>query len=197
MKSLFPNPRPGHSRFWAGKTVGLLGGSFNPAHEGHALIANRALKELGLDCIWWMVSPQNPLKKIPEKNDFAQRFASAEALATHPRMLVTDIERQLGTRYSYETVRSLQTLFPKTRFIWIAGLDNAYIFDRWDQWQDLAKAIPFVFYNRPQAKGACRRARLFEHRQLRRHANRVLTGQTRDISSTIIRRIWQQKQKKV
>ena len=194
--SLFPQPHPRNARFWAGKTVGLLGGSFNPAHEGHRLIAERALKELNPDCLWWMVSPQNPLKQKPKGDDFAKRLASTRPFANHPHMLVTDIEKLLGSRYSYETIQALQTLFPKTRFIWIAGLDNAYLFDRWDQWRQLAASLPFVFYNRPQNAGSVRNTKLFMHHRLRHNTRRVLYGPTKDISSTMLR-IWQEREKKV
>lgn len=185
--SLFPAPLIGNARFWAGKKVGLLGGSFNPAHEGHKLIATRALRDCRLDCIWWMVSPQNPLKTKPKHDNFEKRLQSARETITHPHMIATDIEKQLGTAYSYQTIQALSYYFNQTDFVWIAGLDNAYIFDRWDQWQSLAASLPFLFYNRPQAQGTVRSCKLKMHKNLRHNMALAMNGPTQDISSTMIR----------
>lgn len=138
---------------WAGMRVGLLGGSFNPAHEGHLHIARIAMKKFGLDCVWWLVTPQNPLK---EKNGLApydKRFASVEAIiAGDPDMVATHLERDLETRYTYDTVAALKAAYPKTDFLFICGMDNAVIFHKWDRWQDLARSIPIVFIARPPAQ---------------------------------------------
>ena len=184
--SLFPNPGLRNGRIWAGLRVGIFGGSFNPPHDGHRLIAERALKELKLDCLWWLVSPQNPLKKTNIKDDFDTRMEAAAKLCAHPRMIATDLEKKLGTTYSYETVTQLCRIYPKTDFIWIAGLDNARIFHRWDQWQALMQTIPFVFYNRPPCTQTPRRSRLSNQRK-NNNAYFVLQGPTRNISSTQIR----------
>ena len=107
----------------AGMRVGLLGGSFNPAHEGHRHISLLALKYLQLDELWWLVSPQNPLKPTKDMAPFAERLASARIMARHPRIRVTDMEAQLHTRYTADTLHSLRLRFPHTRFVWIMGAD--------------------------------------------------------------------------
>jgi nicotinate-nucleotide adenylyltransferase len=132
-----------------GLTIGLLGGSFNPAHGGHAYVGETALKRLGLDYVWWLVSPGNPLKAEDGMAPFAARLDSARAAARHRRFIVTDIEQQLGTRYTIDTVIALQRRFPKVRFIWLMGSDNLEGFSRWGRWQDLARRIPIVVVQRP------------------------------------------------
>ncbi|MFY7777366.1 MAG: nicotinate-nucleotide adenylyltransferase, partial [Elstera sp.] len=107
-----------------GQVIGLLGGSFNPAHDGHRHIALEALRRLGLDWVWWLVSPQNPLKSITEMAPLRDRMASAARKARHPRMVVTAVESDLGTVYSAETLRRLALLFPGQRFVWLMGADN-------------------------------------------------------------------------
>lgn len=146
-QSIFPNPHPRNARLWHGKRVGILGGSFFPPHQGHKLIAMEALKKFSLDAVWWMVSPQNPLKS--KASNFPQRLQMTRDFVKHPHMVVTDIEQKLGTDYSYKTVVELKRRFPKTDFIWIAGMDNAVLFHRWNDWKKLAEEIPFVFFNRP------------------------------------------------
>lgn len=184
--SLFPKPILGNARFWAGRRIAIFGGSFNPVHDGHHLIAKRALVEYGFDCIWWMLTPQNPLKHPQESDNFARRLRLLQKQVTHPRMIVTDIENQLGTRTSHQTMRALLAHFPNTDFAWIAGLDNAYIFDQWDQWRDLAQTVPFIFYNRPQMQGSVRSCRL---KMMKSRAQIILDGATKDISSTALRRM--------
>lgn len=135
---------------WAGKKIGLLGGSFNPAHKGHKHIAELALEHYGLDMIWWLVTPQNPLKDTTDMAAYEERFASAEEIvAQHPHMMVTHLERDLGTTYTYETVKGLMAAFPDTQFMFICGMDNALIFHKWDRWRDLLDLIPITFIDRP------------------------------------------------
>jgi nicotinate-nucleotide adenylyltransferase len=133
----------------ARRRIGLLGGSFNPAHQGHRDISLAALAYLDLDEIWWMVSPQNPLK--PEKGmaSFADRMASARAIADHPRIRVTDIENKLGTRYTADTLRKLVTRFPSYRFVWLMGADNLAQIASWADWTRIFHLAPIAVFDRP------------------------------------------------
>ena len=132
------------------RKIGLLGGSFNPAHEGHRHIALLALEHYNLDAIWWLITPQNPLKDTDETAPYEERFASVERIIDgHPDMVATHLERDLGTTYTYETVMGLKKHFPETSFLFICGMDNALIFHKWDRWQDLLDLIPFTFIDRP------------------------------------------------
>lgn len=132
-----------------GLKVGLLGGSFNPAHEGHRLLSLMALRRLQLDQVWWLVSPQNPLKPSSGMAPQADRLAQATSVAQHPRIIVTDIETKLGTRFTIDTVRALQTRFRETRFVWLMGADNMIELPRWAKWRDLIETVPMVIYPRP------------------------------------------------
>jgi nicotinate-nucleotide adenylyltransferase len=132
-----------------GLTIGLLGGSFNPAHGGHAYVSETAMKRLKLDYVWWLVSPGNPLKISAGMAPFEARLASARAAARNPRFIVTDIETRLGTRYTADTVAALQRRFPGVRFVWLMGSDNLAQFSRWRRWQLLAAAIPIAVVQRP------------------------------------------------
>ena len=127
--------------------IGLLGGSFDPAHAGHAHVAETALKRLGLDKVWWLVSPQNPLK--PQSSPLAQRVASARLMARGRKMLVTDIEARLGGFYAYQTVRALKRLYPGVRFTFLIGEDNLANFRRWRNWRELAGSVAFAVIARP------------------------------------------------
>src|SRR5205814_9002 len=118
-------------------TVGLLGGSFNPAHEGHRHISLYALKMLGLDAVWWMVSPQNPLKSKKDMAPLKTRMQSARDVSRHPKIFVTDIETHLGTQYTADTLSSLQEHFPRTKFVWLMGTDNLRQIHRWQEWQSI------------------------------------------------------------
>jgi len=133
----------------AGQRIGLFGGSFNPAHEGHLAVSLEALKRLQLDHVWWMVSPQNPLKDPSENNDFDERFALAEKLARHPRLIVTDIERQLGTRTTAEAFAKLAPVFAGGQFVWIMGADSFAGLHRWNDWRDIPATLPLAVFDRP------------------------------------------------
>ncbi|HEY2446183.1 MAG TPA: nicotinate-nucleotide adenylyltransferase [Rhizomicrobium sp.] len=136
----------------SGLRIGLLGGSFNPAHEGHLHVSAVAMKRLGLDYVWWLVSPQNPLKPIAGMAAFADRLAGARRIArNNPRIFVSDIEAALGTRYSVDTVTRLKALFPQLRFVWLMGSDNLVTFHRWRNWERLAQSIPIAVVMRPGA----------------------------------------------
>lgn len=130
--------------------IGLLGGSFNPAHGGHRAISLAALVALGLDEVWWLVSPGNPLKDgARDMAPFAVRFASARRMARHAPIRVSAVERRLGTRYSVDTVARLVRMYPKTRFVWLMGADNLAQFDRWKGWRGLAREVPIAVVARP------------------------------------------------
>jgi nicotinate-nucleotide adenylyltransferase len=135
---------------YAGKKIGLLGGSFNPAHKGHKHIAQLALDHYGLDAVWWLITPQNPLKDTLEMAAYDDRYASVESIIDgHTDMIATHLERDLGTTYTYETVKGLIEHFPQTDFLFICGMDNALIFHKWDRWEELLDLIPFTFIDRP------------------------------------------------
>lgn len=140
---------PYSATLWEGRTVGLLGGSFNPAHEGHRHISLYALKMLGLDAVWWMVSPQNPLKSAKDMASLHTRLRDASAVAAHPKIFVTDIESQMGTRFTADTLKALKKHFPRTRFIWLMGADNLHQFHRWKNWQEIFRAVPVCVLARP------------------------------------------------
>lgn len=131
---------------WGGRQrlrVGLLGGSFNPAHEGHRHIAELSLKLLGLDEVWLLVSPQNPLKPAAGMAPQAERLASAlRVFAGLPRLRPTTIESSLGTRYTADTLDVLRRRHPRIRFVWLMGADNLAHFHRWRRWQDIFRAVP-------------------------------------------------------
>lgn len=132
--------------------VGLLGGSFNPAHQGHVHISLIAMRTLKLDAIWWLVTPQNPLKKQSDLKNYEDRMRQCHELVNHPRILVTDLEAQFGSNYTYDTICSLRSHFPATEFAFITGMDNALSFHRWDRWQDILKMVTTVHIARPPAQ---------------------------------------------
>ncbi|MCR6629041.1 MAG: nicotinate-nucleotide adenylyltransferase [Magnetospirillum sp.] len=130
--------------------VGLLGGSFNPAHEGHRHVAEMALKLLGLDQVWLLVSPQNPLKPQAGMASLAERLASARAVAAgNPRIHATDVEQHLGTRYTVDTLAVLRRRFPRRRFVWLMGADNLVQISRWARWTRIFQAVPVAILARP------------------------------------------------
>lgn len=129
--------------------VGLLGGSFNPAHQGHAHVAARARALLRLDQVWLLVSPGNPLKPQHGMAPFAARLASAQAIADGRRVVATAIEAALGTRYTVDTLRALRRRFPLVRFVWLMGADNLTQLPRWRRWMDIARAMPIAVLPRP------------------------------------------------
>ncbi len=134
-----------------GNVVGLFGGSFNPPHSGHRLVADTALKRLGLDQLWWLVTPGNPLKDHSQLAPLEDRLDAVEAMADHPRMRVTALEARLGTSYSARTVALLQRKRPRLRFVWIMGADNLAGFHRWQDWRGLMASVPVAVVDRPGA----------------------------------------------
>ena len=127
--------------------VGLLGGSFNPAHAGHRHVSQEALKRLGLDQIWWLVSPQNPLKTAAGMAPLAERMAAAARVACHPRLRVLALETRLGTRYTADTLERLAR-WQGFRFVWLMGADNLAQLPRWRRWHGILEACPVAVFER-------------------------------------------------
>jgi len=140
--------------------IGLLGGSFNPAHRGHRRISLAAMRALGLDEVWWLVSPGNPLKEgAKDMAPFAARFVSAESMARRAPIRVSDFEQRAGTRYTVDTVRELKRRHPEHRFMWLLGSDTLPNFHRWRDWRGLARQLPIAVIRRPGYDSAAHAAR--------------------------------------
>ncbi len=131
------------------RVIGLLGGSFNPAHLGHLHISKYALNALGIDEVWWLVSPQNPLKPVGGMADYKERFEFAKKITKgNRRIFVSDIEQKMNTQYSYETLSKLQKRYQGTNFVWMMGADNLATFHHWQHWQSILKLMPVVVFDR-------------------------------------------------
>jgi nicotinate-nucleotide adenylyltransferase len=130
------------------RRIGLLGGSFNPAHEGHRHIAELALRQLGLDEVWFLVSPGNPLKPQQGMADLADRLASARAQASRPGLRASAIEQALATRFTADTLAALKRRFPRHGFVWLMGADNLAQITRWDRWRVLFRTVPIAVFAR-------------------------------------------------
>ena len=129
--------------------IGLLGGSFNPAHAGHLHISTLALEKLELDAVWWLVSPQNPLKSAQDMAPLAARMAQAKTVAkADPRIVVSDIETQMGTRYTVDTLTQLQARTPEAAFVWIIGADNLRQMHKWRGWRAIFGMVPIAVFPR-------------------------------------------------
>lgn len=132
-----------------GLRVGLFGGSFNPIHEGHRLVAEQCLKRLDLDAVWMLVTPGNPLKDNGDLPPLETRVRAARDLTANPRIYATGVEAAHSFRYTVDTLEWLVAACPDTRFVWIMGADNLSQFDRWERWQDIAALMPIAVYARP------------------------------------------------
>ncbi|MDF1633106.1 nicotinate-nucleotide adenylyltransferase [Mycoplana sp. MJR14] len=132
-----------------GMAVGLFGGSFNPPHEGHVLVADIALRRLGLDQLWWMVTPGNPLKDHSHLAPLAQRLALSEAITPDPRIKVTAFEKTIGQNYTARTLEIVRARNPGVHFVWIMGADSLRNFHRWQNWQRIARTFPIAVIDRP------------------------------------------------
>lgn len=141
-----------------GQVIGLLGGSFDPAHEGHAHITREALKRFGLDRVWWLVSPGNPLKEHGPA-PLAQRVVQARKVIRHPRVEVTDIEAHLGTRYTAQTLVALRARYRAVRFVWLMGADNLAQLHQWQDWRDIMNTVPVGVLARPGQRISARMSR--------------------------------------
>ncbi len=153
--------------------IGLLGGSFNPAHEGHVMISETALARLGLDQVWWLVSPQNPLKPAAQSAPLDDRLAQARAIATHPRLHIAALEDVLGTQFSADTLDVLKRRFPRVDFVWLIGADNLIQLPQWKDWKSIFHTVVIAVFGRPsyslralaaQAAGHFARYRVAESR---------------------------------
>ena len=159
--------------------MGLLGGSFNPAHAGHLHVARAARRRLALDQVWLLVSPGNPLKPARGMASPAARLASARAIADGRRIVATDIESRLGTHYTADTLRLLHTRFPRVAFVWLMGADNLAQFPRWRHWRRIAGTTPIAVLPRPgYVAGALagRAAQMLRKRRLAAHEATALAG---------------------
>jgi len=197
-KTLVPHLPP----YEPGMRVGLLGGSFNPPHEGHALVTRIALTRLGLDRVWWLVTPGNPLKSQADLAALNARVEAARALVASPRVTVTDIEAQIGARYTYDALAWLARRAPKVRFVWIMGADNLRQFHLWRHWRAIADLVPIAVVDRPgstlRAMASRAAIALGRWRLPETEANRLaafkppaflfLHGPRSDLSSTVLRR---------
>jgi nicotinate-nucleotide adenylyltransferase len=132
----------------SGQVIGLLGGSFDPPHAGHVHISKAALKRFGLDRLWWLVSPGNPLKKDGPA-PLAERMQAAQSIMQHPRVTITDIEAHLGTRYTAQTLLALRRRYPGVRFVWLMGADNLAQFHSWQDWRWIIENVPIGVVARP------------------------------------------------
>ncbi|GAB4189852.1 MAG: nicotinate-nucleotide adenylyltransferase [Thalassobaculales bacterium] len=151
-----------------GLRIGLLGGSFNPAHDGHRHISLVALKRLRLDQVWWLVSPQNPLKPAAGMAPYLARLLQAEGVARHPRIRVTDLERRLGTSYTADTLAGLSRRF-RHRFVWLMGADNLGQMHRWRRWREIFSRLPVAVLARaPYSQKALAGVAAACHRRWRR-----------------------------
>jgi len=160
---IFPSPRIHSPKIWAGLKVGLLGGSFNPAHAGHRHISLETLKRLELDAIWWMVSPQNPLKSTHDMAPQIDRLSSAIKISDHPCIIATDIENELNTRYTAETLCLLKKNFSQTYFVWLMGTDNMHSFHHWEKWREIANICPIAILDRPPAPLSVKTTKAFKN----------------------------------
>jgi nicotinate-nucleotide adenylyltransferase len=184
-----------------GMRIGLFGGTFNPPHQGHLLVSRIALDRLGLDRIWWIVTPGNPLKENSGLPPLELRMEAARKLARHPRIDITGFEAEIGTRYTYDTIAYLSQRCPQVDFVWIMGADNLRQFHRWQRWQDMARLAPIAVIDRPGStlKAANSRAavwlsrRRFDEREARLLAGAeapafiFLHGPRSELSSTELR----------
>ena len=141
------------------RRIGLLGGSFNPAHRAHRRMSLAALDALGLDEVWWLVSPGNPLKPAKGMAPYEARLASARLVARRAPIRVSDFEARAGTRYTVDTVGKLLGRYPRDRFIWLMGEDTVAQFHQWRRWRDLARAVPIAVLSRPGYDDDARAAR--------------------------------------
>lgn len=136
------------------RRIGILGGSFNPAHAGHREISLAALDRLGLDAVWWLVTPGSPLKDPDTYADFDARLEMARAVADHDAISVSDFERREGLQYTVDTLARLRAAHPDCAFVWLMGADSLATFHRWKDWRRIADLAPIAVFNRPGSEKA-------------------------------------------
>jgi len=159
--------------------IGLFGGSFDPPHEGHALVSKIALTRLGLDRIWWLVSPGNPLKDTHRLASLRARMEAARGLARDPRVVVTGLEADIGARYTADTIAYLRERCPGVRFVWIMGADNLLQFHRWRNWNEIMLGVPVAIIDRPGSTVRAASAKAFQrfaHAQIEEQDARLLAN---------------------
>lgn len=164
-----------------GMAVGLFGGSFNPPHGGHALVAEIAIRRLKLDQLWWMVTPGNPLKNHRELASLADRLAMSEAIAPDPRIKVTALEAAFDVRYTADTLALIRDANPGVHFVWVMGADNLASFHCWQRWREIATNFPIAVIDRPGSTLAylsSRMAQTFSDSRLDEHYAPVLARRT-------------------
>lgn len=148
--------------------IGLLGGSFNPPHDGHVHVSKAAMQRLNLDCVWWIVSPGNPLKPEEEYLPYEKRLTLCRQIAKNPRIVVSDLERQTGTRRTVDTLKKLKAAYPHTKFVWLAGTDIVPQLPHWYRWRQMPELIAMGFIARPPLTSLVRnssiRMRIKNHR---------------------------------
>ncbi len=187
---------------WPGARIGIMGGSFNPPHEGHLIVARTALKRLRLDALWWLVTPGNPLKSHDGLPTAGTRIAAIDAMTDDPRMIATAFEAELGTPYTAATLEFLIERHPMARFVWVMGADNLATFHRWQSWRRITQTVPIAVIDRPGwrhralASSAARTLAPFRVRE--RYAGKLpvlkapawvfLTNRLSKLSSTALRR---------
>jgi nicotinate-nucleotide adenylyltransferase len=183
--------------------IGLLGGSFNPPHEGHALITRLALKRLALDRVWWVATPGNPLKSLTGLAALDARIEAARSLDVGPRVVISDVEAQIGSRFTYDTLLWLKRRAPGVHFVWIMGADNLCQFHLWRRWRAIAVLVPIAVVDRPGSTlkaisspaGAALAAWRVPERDAARFATMLppalifLHGPRSNLSSTALRRV--------
>lgn len=150
--SVWLPPKPLHTpnvQRYRGRRIGLLGGSFNPAHDGHLAITKEALKRLTLHQVWWLVAPQNPLKDPGQTAPYEDRLESARKIADHPRIVVSDLEHRWHCRYTIETACLLNERYACHDFVWIMGADNFASLHSWQDWTGIVERMPIAVINRP------------------------------------------------
>ena len=184
-----------------GLTIGLLGGSCDPPHEGHVHITKLALQIFNLSKIWWLVCPENPIKSVIP-SDYNSRFLASKKIMKHPSVVITDLERKFKTKYTFQTLIKLKKLYPSTKFVWLMGADNLINFHHWKNWDWIMKNIPVGVLARPEEQikaGLSRTAIKFGKYRLPKEKSIILsnyippvwtlsTGPMRNISSTEIRK---------
>lgn len=158
------------SHRWHERRVGLFGGSFNPPHQGHLHICQVALRNLHLDAVWWLVTPQNPLKESGQYNSLPVRLQQTQnVIAQQPKMLAMDIEVELGTTRSYDTLQALNRCFARTHFVFLLGMDNALSFHHWYRWREIPHLLPLAILGRPPAIQTVQNCPLRQSRHYNHH----------------------------